>query len=186
MIERKDLEYDPEGSEAVNRFGELLDRETDLEWGGGWHKGTLSALPEAAVWAGFRTGENGRQVLAGIVIMGDAITADMLHSVPIAAMENGRNLGRRLVDNEDLARIANDVVREELAKLTPLQQADRSDPVEFSRLVAEHYKVWDRAVPHPVAAMAAEAKVKAPTVHTWVREARLRGFLPPARRGKAR
>jgi hypothetical protein len=57
-------------------------------------------------------------------------------------------------------------------------------PEQISELVAQHYKTWARGVPHPAAAMAAEANAKLATVHTWIREARLRGYLPPAQRGK--
>ncbi len=122
---------------------------------------------------GFREDESGRWVLAGVLLVGDAITAEMLRSVPVSVVEGAQN--------DQAAATA----REELAKLTPLQDADRSDPEAFSQLVADHYKLWARAVPAPVASMAATAGVKAPTVHTWVREARLRGLLPRARRGKA-
>jgi hypothetical protein len=112
-------------------------------------------------------------VLAGVLLLSDAITGEMLRKVPVAALENSRNL------TEAGGRPP------EVDELHPLRDADRSDPESFSRLVAEHYRAWARVVPHPVAAMARDAEVKPPTVHTWVREARLRGLLPPARRGKA-
>ena len=101
----------------------------------------------------------------------DAITTDRLKSVPVRALENSWNLTK----NVD--------AREEIRDLPKLERDGRT-PEEFGQLVAEHYKAWAAIVPHPVAAMAADAGVKAPTVHGWVREARLRGFLPPAQRGK--
>jgi hypothetical protein len=176
VAERKKLTYDPWEPSFVNALARQLSDETGMEWTGR-HQGDVSAVPEAALFSAFRTDDAGRQVLAGVMLMGDAITAEMLRKVPVAALENSRNLSQGNAD---------DAVREELAKITPLQDADRSDPEAFSRLVAEHYRAWARVVPHPAAAMARHAGVKSPTVHTWIREARLRGLLPPAKRGKAR
>ncbi len=179
MSEPDRLTYDPERS-FVNDLTKTLTRETGLEWVP-LHKGDSKSVPEAAIFHALRQDEGGRYVVAGVLLLadirpngpGEAITAEMLRKVSVSAMENARNLN----DTDAL-------LQAEKAKLPRLEDADRSDPGAFSRLVAEHYKMWARAVPHPVAAMAAEAKVKAPTVHTWVREARLRGMLPPARRGK--
>ncbi|WP_433369055.1 hypothetical protein ACQPZX_42740 [Actinoplanes sp. CA-142083] len=168
MIEREPR--DPDDESLLLTLTRTLNRETNLRWGGG---AAPSRAPETLQMYGFREDENGRWVLAGMLLIDSAITAEMLRAVPVAAVENDRN--------DQFAESA----REELAKLTPLQDADRSDPEAFSQLVAAHYKLWARAVPYPVANIAAAAGVKAPTVHTWVREARLRGLLPPARRGKA-
>lgn len=168
MIERKTR--DPDERSLLSALTGTLNRETHLRWGG---SATPAGAPETMQLYGFREDENGRWVLAGLLLIDNAITAEMLRAVPVSAVESGQN------DQ------AAEAAREELAKLTPLQDADRSDPETFSQLVAAHYKLWARAVPTPVASMAAAAGVKSATVHTWVREARLRGLLPPARRGKA-
>lgn len=165
------LNYDPWEPNSVSALAETLTRATGMEWAG-WHAGDVPTIRDAAVLAAFLPDEHGRRVLAGIMLLGEAITAEMLRQVPIAAIENSRNL-----TEQD--------VRDKIRKLTPLQDADRSEPDAFSDLVATHYKLWAAAVPHPVAAMAADAHVKPATVHTWVREARLRGLLPRTRRGKA-
>ncbi|WP_433361954.1 hypothetical protein ACQPZX_29445 [Actinoplanes sp. CA-142083] len=176
MTERDPLKYDPETKSFVNALAETLTRETGLQWDG-VHKD--HSRTGAAMFTALRHDEDGRPVLAGVLVLadirpygpGDAVTAETLRKVPVSAIENARSLNQTF-----------DQVQAEIADLTPLKDADRSDPVAFSQLVAEHYKAWARAVPHVVAAMAAEAGVKPPTVHTWVREARLRGFLPPARK----
>lgn len=67
----------------------------------------------------------------------------------------------------------------------PLRRPDRSDPEGFSRMVAEAYNEAVQTSHRPATLLAAEAGVPATTVHRWIREARQRGFLPPARRGRA-
>jgi hypothetical protein len=111
-----------------------------------------------------------------VMLLGGAITADLLRKVPVAALENSQNLG-------DVFSERYDQIHAELAKLPALERG-KLDAEDFSRLVAEHYKTWARHVPHPALEMAVRWGVKSPTMHTWIREARLRGFLPPARRGK--
>lgn len=134
-------------------------------------------LRDAAVGAEvvvrYTKSEMGRDVLSGVLLLGDVVTADMLRKVPVSSLENSANMSR-----------VETALDTELEKLPPLERGDLG-PDEFSRLVAEHYRVWAMFVAHPAAAMAERANVKAPTMHTWIREARLRGHLPPARRGKA-
>lgn len=141
----------------------------------GWYP-QQSTVPDTAMFAQTKQAPSGRWVLTGLLLLGEAITADKLRKVPVAALENSRNLS---------AGDAFEEMHAELDQLPPLRRTDDMTPEDFSRLVAEHFKVWARYVPHPASAMAAEWKVKAPTVHTWIREARLRGYLPPARRGKS-
>jgi hypothetical protein len=163
---------EPEGlsaREVETQLGELLGG----EWAG-YYRGQI--LPGSALWARFTKSESGRQVLSGLLLLGDAITGEQLRKVPVAVMENSQNLTEAYWKGE---------LREDLAKLPPLQRQSDMSAEDFSRLVAEHYRAWAKAVPSPAAAIAAEWGVKPPTVHSWIREARLRGFLPPARRGKS-
>lgn len=152
--------------------------EGDLEqaltsaFGGRWRSWRSDKAPFHRSAALFTEGKDGRLVMSGLLILDDAITTDRLKSVPVRALENSWNLTR------------NNDARERIRELPKLDRGSRS-PEEFAQLVAEHYRAWSAIVPHPVAAMAADAGVKAPTVHGWVREARLRGFLPPAKRGKS-
>ncbi|MGV9805554.1 hypothetical protein [Micromonospora chersina] len=67
----------------------------------------------------------------------------------------------------------------------PLTRPDGTDPDGFSRRVAEAYAEAARATRAPATVLAEEADVPVTTVHRWVREARQRGHLPPARKGRA-
>lgn len=171
-------------SEDADRAGEPDDVEQLEQWlnerlgsrWDGWHEGH-SGVPGVALFAQTKENRDGRTVLTGLLLLGKAITADALRKVPVTAIENSGNLG----SGGNWERM-----QEEKAKLPPLERRPDMSPEEFSQLVAEHFKMWAKYVPHPAAAMAAEWKVKAPTVHSWIREARLRGLLPPARRGKAK
>ncbi|MFC5946370.1 hypothetical protein, partial [Micromonospora harpali] len=170
----RDPNWTPDDPEGDDYSPQELEKNLK-EWFGGdlwrvWHRDVT--IPGAELYARYTKNELGRFVLSGLVMLGEAIPAEVLRKVPVAALENSIN-------------ISQDTVREEVDKLPPLRRTPGMDPVEFSRLVAEHFKTWTRPFPHPPAAMAADADTKVTTVHGWIREARLRGFLPPARRGKA-
>jgi hypothetical protein len=129
-------------------------------------------VPGATGYAVFRRTSTGRRVLSGLLIGSEAITADMLRRVPVARLEELVNWpGREAL--------------EEIEALPPLRRSSAPDPEEFSRLVAHHYLLWAQVVANPAAKMADRAGAKLPTVHGWIREARLRGLLPAAKRGKA-
>lgn len=164
----------PEDPETGNYFLLELEKKLKKDFGGDeWDIYEVGvSVPGAGLAAGFTKNESGRYVLSAVLLVGEAVTTDTLRRVPVVALENSKN-------------ITHDTVREEVDKLPPLQRTPDMSPEDFSRLVALHYMAWARGVPHPVAAMAADAGAKLPTVHTWVREARLRGFLPPAKRGKS-
>lgn len=70
-------------------------------------------------------------------------------------------------------------------KRQPLARPNGSDPDGFSRRVAEAYNEVVFATRRPAVALAEEAGVPVTTVHRWIREARRRGYLPPAKRGRA-
>lgn len=130
------------------------------------------SVPGAGLAAGYTKNEAGRYVLSAVMLVGDAIAAEVLRKVPVAELENSINISATQV-------------REEVDQLPPLKRESGMSPEEFSRLVATHYRTWNKAIPHPAGAMAADAGVSVGTVHSWLREARIRKFLPPARRGKA-
>ena len=58
-------------------------------------------------------------------------------------------------------------------------------PEEFYPRVADAYREYAPRTRAPAKEMAAEAGVPVTTAHRWIREARRRGFLPPARKGTA-
>lgn len=144
-------------------------------WAGGSDVPEDESVPNQGMFAQFKRSESGRWVLTGLLMLEDALTADKLRGVPVVALENQWN-----ETHERGAFTA------ELEALPDLIRAPDMSPEDFSRLVADHYRIWARFVPHPAAAIAHEWNVKVPTVHTWIREARLRGFLPPAQRGKGK
>ena len=139
------------------------------QFGGTWHPHDTDALPGVIIWAQLRQDADGRHVLTGLLMVGDGITAAHLRRVPIAEMESGTRHP--------------DGLRAELDPLPPLRR-DGRDGEQFANLVAAHYRVWARYVSHPAAAMADEWGVRLPTMHGLIREARLRGLLPMAHRGK--
>ncbi|MFF4839278.1 hypothetical protein ACFY2G_04345 [Streptomyces collinus] len=67
----------------------------------------------------------------------------------------------------------------------PLSRPDGSDPDAFYRQVAEAYNDAVRETSAPAKVLSEEAGVPTTTVHRWIFEARRRGFLPPARKGRA-
>jgi hypothetical protein len=117
----------------------------------------------AELFVRFEQSQLGLQVITGVMLVGSVIRADQLRQVPIAALTLSRNHGTP-----------------EARDLPPLRRDPAMGPKEFSRLVAGHYRRWAAVVPTPAVALAREFGVKAPTMASWIREARLRGFLPPA------
>jgi len=71
------------------------------------------------------------------------------------------------------------------AKRPALTRPDREDLDGFYARVAAAYQEYAAITNAPAAAIAGEAGVPVTTVHRWVREARRRGQLPPARKGRA-
>ncbi|MCP9209954.1 hypothetical protein [Streptomyces cucumeris] len=70
-------------------------------------------------------------------------------------------------------------------KRQPLQRPDGRDPDFFYRQVAEAYMDVLRKTSAIAPVLAEEAGVPVATARRWVQEARRRGFLPPARQGRA-
>lgn len=137
-----------------------------------WHKD--AGKSGKSLWTQYDTVE-GRVQVTGVVVLGESITGADLRRVPLGAIENAANLG---------VERAEDQTRAELAALPPLERTGQSSE-QWSRLVAQHYTAWAKFVLNPAAAIAADLGVNRQTVNSWIREARLRGLLPPARRGKA-
>jgi len=150
-------------------MGSMAGQFSDLDgqWGyASWPANEARDELGAGLGVLFRRNESGRLVVAGVVLLGEAITAADLRLVPLAAIESSRNLS---------AGVAN---------LPPLRRDPGMTPEAFSQLVAEHYRAWAAVTPRPAAAMAKENGLKLPTIHGWVREARLRGLLPAGNRSK--
>lgn len=71
------------------------------------------------------------------------------------------------------------------ADRAPLSRPDGTDPEAFSRRVAAAYTSAVESSAAPAKVLAEEAGVPVTTVHRWIREARQRGHLPPAVKGRA-
>lgn len=66
-----------------------------------------------------------------------------------------------------------------------LTRPDGIPPEEFYPRVATAYTEYAPQTRAPAKEIATEAGVPVTTAHRWIREARRRGFLPPAMKGKA-
>jgi hypothetical protein len=112
-----------------------------------------------------------RPEVTGICVAGGKITTEMLRAVPISRMENLRSL----VDDGRPA--------DEFAE--PLARRAGESAAEFSERVARYYRVFAAFSSSPTKDLAEHSGVPLPTMRTWIREARLRGSLPPGTQGKA-
>lgn len=118
--------------------------------------------------------EEGSSRLSGLCIIGEDITTDVVRSIPVGRLANLPGL------------IAEGVSREQfLSELAPLIRRKDDDPDEFSNRVAWYYRVFAASSPRPAKDIADHSHVPVATVRGWIREARLRGKLPPGKRGKA-
>jgi len=72
----------------------------------------------------------------------------------------------------------------EIPQRLPLTRPGGIAPEQFYPRVAAAYSEYAPHTRAPAKEIAAEAKVPITTVHRWIREARRRGFLPPAKKGK--
>lgn len=179
-----DVRVPPSYCQGVN-FSELIRTDSRkaadvlaVVFGGTWHTWPeeTSGVPGLCLAAQYGESADGYTVLTGLLTFGEAITADHLRKISVAKLENPVNLSKDLAHRK---------IRQEAKKLPPLRREPDMEPEKFSKLVAQHYQLWAKYVPHPAAALAAEWDVKAPTMAGWIREARLRGFLPAAKRKKA-
>jgi len=69
--------------------------------------------------------------------------------------------------------------------LRPLHVPDAPYGDDFYRQVAAAYSSLASQINRPAAELAEANNRPVTTVHTWIKEARRRGFLPPGHRGKA-
>lgn len=172
---RKPVEIDPTDDITDGLTVDDVERLLTAVFGGHWvgfHRGVAGA--DAGVWVQLDE-VRGSMRTTGVLLLGDAVNVRDLAKVKLVAIENSVSLG---------VAQAEEVAREELAKLPPLTRDPDTSPEEWSARVAAHFRIWARAVPNPGAAIAAEWGVNRQTVGSWIREARLRGLLPPARAKK--
>jgi hypothetical protein len=115
--------------------------------------------------------EKGPAKITGLCIVGDEITQRVLREIPTVPLEN--------FDADIVKGVT-------LKELPPLRRSEyKDDPEGFTETVAFYYRVFVMQSNTPAKAMAEHSSVPVATMHAWIREARLRGQLPPGRRGKA-
>lgn len=153
---------------------------------------------------------DGRTVITELYMHGDEITSTTVRAIPIGRIEAMANTPGATVRSREgdhtvkgplvalaAAGLSGDVPMSELrervpdtpeahrSEREPLTRPDGSNPEEFSKRVARAYSEAVVMTSKPAKLLADEANVPVGTVHRWIREARQRGFLPPARKGKA-
>ncbi|SCL25424.1 hypothetical protein GA0074694_6197 [Micromonospora inyonensis] len=149
----------------------------------------------------------GRRIIVDLVISSDpwspGVTAGKLKAVPIGWIESAVNTPEALEwlaqrddgdQKADPTRTAlHERKREYFEQLAPfsteempkLTRPDGTNPDGFYRLVAAAYVAAVASSGKPAAVIAERSEVPVATVHRWIAEARRRGFLPPARKGRA-
>lgn len=148
----------------------------------------------------------GRRVISRVVVSTnpwEPITSATLKSLPIGWIESMVNTPEALAalaeqDDADPKNDPTGMALHELGALflfkeppyameeTPkLSRPDGTDPESFYRQVAEAYVIAVRRSNKPAADLADQAGVPVATVHRWIAEARRRGHLAPARKGRA-
>lgn len=147
----------------------------------------------------WRQDDAGRWVVSDLYLHGPALTANVLREISLARMEaweNAKILPEvRVTDSDEGLTVAELRQRAQAAPVSqreaaairppePITRPDGSDPDGFYRRVATAYRRYAIETKAPARAIAEEAQVPVTTVHRWVREARIRGFLLPGRKGK--
>lgn len=176
--------------------------------GAGWIRITWPDRPYRVL---ARTVErNGRRVIVDLVVRSDGnVDSSALKSLPIGWLEGlvnapdwAKALGRRdsgatTPTGEDMAEVLTMLEigvdgmafgvdqPSEQTKRPPLSRPDGADPDDFYRRVADAYHDVLQRSGRVAPALAEEAGVPVATVRRWIQESRRRGFLPPARRGRA-
>ncbi|WP_033338897.1 hypothetical protein [Catenuloplanes japonicus] len=152
----------------ANVLAQLLREQADGEWMR-WEGGP-AGIPDATLWAHFKPDADGRKVMVGMVLLTDGITSADLRRIPVGELEKA--YANRTAEPDD-----------DPATLPPLRRGDSSYD-EFLRLLARHYLAHAQRTTRPAAAIVKESGEKSATVHGWIHDARQRGILPEAQRGK--
>jgi len=147
--------------------------------------------------------EGARSEVIELAVSGRNLTTEKLRSIPLSQIETLANtnpdfrphlagterhpIGKAFeqVRNQANQVLINEAYRKAREPRTPLSRPDGSNPDGFYRQVAEAYRDVVQTTPKVAKALADEAGVPVGTVHRWILEARRRGFLPPARQGRA-
>jgi hypothetical protein len=152
----------------------------------------------------FAPREVDRSEIVELYIRGRRLTTDRLRSIPLGHIEAIATTDPNVTPSIDdgapplpMSQAANALVnrasqllmneahRKAREPRTLLTRPDGSDPDAFYEHVAVAYRDVVQTTPKVAKVLADEANVPVGTVHRWIMEARRRGFLPPARQGRA-
>lgn len=129
--------------------------------------------------------EDGSSHLSGLHVSDVPITSDLLRAIQVGRLEN---LGRNMADLAAAKlydAIAGLPTPEGGGLAPPLRREKGEDPDVFADRVAQYYRAFAGISSKPAKMLSEASGVPLATVHGWIREARLRGKLPPGKRGKA-
>lgn len=152
----------------------------------------------------FAEKEGDRSEIVELHIRGRNLTTDKLRSIPLGHIEAIATTDPNVTPSDrstppaPMSQAAdalghrasqlliNEAHRKAREPRTPLSRPDGSDPDAFYEQVAVAYRDVVQTTPKVAKVLAKEAGgVPVGTVHRWIMEARRRGFLPPARQGRA-
>jgi hypothetical protein len=146
---------------------------------------------------------DGRRVITRLVVAADQVDSTVMKALPTGRLEGLANvpwirerLERTDKEADQLGKALERLLSGppsgilEEAQVSGSQRAalgrpDGSDPDGFYRNVAAAYNEALTRTSAPAPVLAAEAGVPVPTARRWIAEARRRGLLPRARKGRA-
>jgi hypothetical protein len=145
--------------------------------------------------------EGGPSEIVRVTVEGRKLTADKLRTIPLGHIETLAKANPEFsphIEGQPQGAISEsfDAINHQASVhfLTrayqrqphkPLSRPDGSNPDAFYQEVAEAYRDVVQDHRNVAVVLAKEANVPVGTVHRWIMEARRRGFLPPARVGRA-
>jgi len=135
--------------------------------------------------------EPGRSKVTSLTVTAaGGVTVNVLRQLPLRAIETKRDkdwAGLQRAARRVVKRLGGDPLAELQELLAGLPESNRRrGGTRLYELVAAVYLAQvDAGVRTPSAVIASATGCPLPTVQGWVRRARLRGLLPPARRGTA-
>ena len=169
-----------------------------------WNRSAPGTTEGLTVYAKlFAPRETDRSEIVELYIRGRNLTTDKLRSIPLGHIEalatTDPNVAPHVEGEAPLPMsqaadalghrasqlLINKAHRKARKPHKPLTRPDGRDPDAFYEQVAVAYRDVVQTTPKVAKVLADEANVPVGTVHRWIMEARRRGFLPPARQGRA-
>jgi hypothetical protein len=162
-----------ESNQYLSKITDFIARTTDgAEVVRVWPTGLPDSTTNSGIGGVFTEDRHGRLTLSALFLVGSAITTQDLREIKVGDLERAANEERDGTHRQP-----------EHAELDETLRA--SDPALFSERLAAVYLAYARSNQNAVAALAQDTGLDPRKVHSWVREARLRGLLPPSSRTKS-